>query len=326
MVKKTFTLIELIIVIVVLALISIGSFKAIEMLYQRYTQVNTITKFSILSQTTIDQIGTLLYYRVPITAIGYSPTDGDFKKLSEATDKKYTIFEFINTAFDAKAHIAKDISKGYSEFIDLDASDEDTLTLVAKDFNIDDINDTLNAVFNNNQDLNKTVAIIFAGGLDDGDSDSDYNNSFGWHGHDHNKTFLIHSFKQDNNDANLTMTDKIKNNKIYAKYYLAASSWAIARGKNIDKTADCLKNLNVNDNTLLLFYNYRPWHLDTFCADPYDDGKSTRNGDVAILGQNVTSFRITAINYHIELKVQFSKPMYRGSDINITITKQKVVF
>ena len=324
--KTSFTLLELIIVIVVLALISVGTFKAIEMLYQRYNETNTITKFSILSQTTLSQVGTIMYYRVPITAIGYSPSDGDFRKLSEVDSDKYTIFEFITEAFNAKQHsLENNVSKGFSGFIDLNASDKNTQTLVAKDFNITDINDTTNAIFNNSNDLNQTVAIIFAGGLDEGDSGDDYNNSFGWHGNDHNKTYLIIHPKQVFHDANLTMDDDILGNKIYSKYYLASSAWAIARGADINQNKDCVKNLDVDDNTLILFYNYRPWLHETFCADPIETN-GTLSGNASILAKDITAFNISEVNNHIEIKIQFSKPLFRGSDMNITITKQKAIF
>ena len=324
--KKTFTLIEIIFVIVILGLISVGSFKAIEMLYQRYYQVNTITKFSILSQTLLDEVSTILYYRTPLTAIGYDPDSGEFKKLEDINDEKYKIFEWISEAYDAKKHFGFDIKTGYTGFIDMDASDRDTLTLVSKDFNITDINNSLNAIFDNNQDLNKTTAVIFAGNLDTGVESDDYNNSFGWHGYEHDKVFLINKFKQVGNDANLTMTSDIEGNKIYSKYYLATSAWGIARGKDINKTADCLNGLDVDDNTLLLFYNYRPWKNKTFCADPHTNKSETIEGNVSILARDITAFKVKAVDYHIELKVQFSKEMYRGSDKNITITKQKVTF
>jgi hypothetical protein len=326
MVKKSFTLIEIIFVIVILGLISVGSFKAIEMLYERYYQANTITKFSILSQTLLDEVTQIAYYRIPITAIGYSPSDGDFKKLSDVDDDKYKIFEWISSAFDAKLHFGIDTSLGYTGFIDLDASNRDTLTLVAKDFNVTDINDTLNAVFNNSNDLNQTVGIIFAGNLDRGLDSLDYKNSYGWHGYNHNKLFKISKFTQVGNDVNLTMNDDIKGNRIYAKYYLVASAWGIARGVDINKSASCLDGLNIDDNTLLLFYNYRPWNNETFCADPHKNNSETKAGNVAILTQNVTSFRVKDLNSHLEIKVQLQKSLYRGSDMNITITKQKVVF
>ena len=327
MVKKSFTMIELIFVIIILSLIATGSFKAIQMLYERYYQANTITKFSITSQNVLDQMGINLYYRIPNTAIGYSPSDGDFKKLDEVNDSKYKIFEWISGAFDAKHRtITNGISYGYSNFIDLEASNSNTLTLVAKDFNITDINQTLNNVFDNSNDLNQTVGIIFAGSIDTGDIENDYNNSYGWHGYKHKKIFLVNKFTQDNNDSNLTMNDDIKGNRIYAKYYLPASAYAIARGADINKSASCLNGLNVDNNTLLFFYNYRPWNNETFCADPHQDNSETKEGNVSILAKDVTSFIVKAVNYHLELKIQLSKPMYRGSDRNITITKQKVVF
>jgi hypothetical protein len=326
MVKKSFTMIELIFVIIILSLIATGSFKAIQMLYERYYQVNTITHFSITSQTLIDQTSQILYYRIPVTAIGYNPDNGDFKPLKDA-DSNYTIFEWISEAFNAKLHIGNDIQKGYSGFIDLEASNRDTLTLVAKDFNITDVNDTENAIFNRTQDLNETVAIIFAGAFDSGDEGADYNNSFGWHGQDHNKIYTIKSFTQDNNDSNLTMNSEIENNRIYAKYYLADSAWGIARGEDIKQNADCIAKFGMSgselNNTLFLFYDYRPWKRKTFCADPNGSGQT---GKVEILAKNVSAFRVKAVNYHIELKVQQTKPLYRGSDRNISISKQKVAF
>ena len=331
MVKRTFTLIELIMVIVILGLIAVGSFKAIQMLYERYYQVNVITRFSILSQTLSDQMGTILYNRIPITVIGYDPDNGDFKKLSDVDDDKYKIFEWMSGAYDAKLRTGlKGIGYGYTGFIDLDASNRDDRILVAKDFNITDVNNTLVNVFNIHQDLNKTVAIIFAGDRDNGAQGSDYNNSYGWHGFQHKKVYVIQKFTQVNNDANLSMTSDIDGNRIFSKFYLPSSAWAIALARDVNLSAGCMvnleKNSKVNDNTLLLFYNYRPWNNETFCADKHQDNSETKEGNVSILAQDVTSFKVKAVDYHIEFKVQFSKPLYRGSDRNITITKQKVVF
>ena len=328
--KATFTMIEVLFVIVILALISVGSFKAIQMLYERYYQANTITKFSINSQILLNQLSTILYYRVSLSAIGYDPSDNTFKQLSDITDNKYTIFEWISEAHDAKNHISQNIHKGYSGFIDLDGSDKNTKTLLAKDFNITDTNNTLHNIFDNNNDLNQSVAIIFAGTFDNGDSSAnqDYNNSFGWHGHKHTKVFLIKNFTQNKNDANITLyANEIDGNRIFAKYYLADSAWGISRGENIDKTAKCLQSLNINNNTLLIFYDYRPWLGETFCADTnYNSTNNKRSGKVAILSNNVSAFKIKATSNHIEIKVQFSKPLYRGSEQNIIISIQKVVF
>jgi len=326
MVKKSFTMIELIFVIVITALIATGSFKALKMLYERYYQVNTITHFSITSQNLINQVSQTLYYRIPITAIGYNPDKNDFKPLSEA-NSSYKIVEWISEALDAKYHIGQNIHKGYSGFIDLDGSDRDTLTLLAKDFNVTDVNDTENKVFNTNRDLNETVAIIFAGAFDEGDesADSDYNNSFGWHNHDHNKTFTIKEFDQDGNDTKIIMNNEIKGNKIFSKYYLANTAWGVARGADINKSAQCILNLdtNINDNTLLLFYDYRPWKRETFCADK---NGTRQSGQVSILAKDVVAFRVKSVNYHLELKVQQTKSLYRGSERNISISKQKVSF
>jgi prepilin-type N-terminal cleavage/methylation domain-containing protein len=329
MVKRAFTLIELIVVIVILGLISIGSFNMLKGMFERYYQSGIITDFSVSSQALLDESSYILYYRIPLTVIGYNPDNGDFKRIQDIDTDDYSVFEWIAEAYDVKKHIIYDIHKGFSGFIDLDASDRDTLTLVAKDFNLTDVNKTENSIFDKNEDLNKTVAIIFAGRFDKGDesANDDYNNSYGYHGNEHKKVFMVKSFKQVDNDTNMTMNDDIKGNKVYAKYYLADSAYAISRGERLNTDADCIKNLDIpNDevnNTLFLFYDYRPWEKETFCADPNGSGQS---GKVSILSKDVTAFRVRAVGYHLELKVQLEKPIYKGSDKNITIAKQKVAF
>ncbi len=320
MVKKSFTLIEMIFVIVILSIIITGGMMVAEKIYKRNILVSKSLSLQFDTQQVIDKLANLLYYRIPLSAIGYNSKTGDFKYLGEITNTdKYKVFEWIGEAFD--------IEKGlnFSGFADLYASKKPTLK--ALDFNTSFINDVMQNKFDKN--LKDACAIIFAGSFDRGDEASlgDYNDSFGWHGNKANYVFLIKDYLQNDNDTNLSLTNydgsEINNKRIYEKFYLVDSAYAIARGADINTSADCIKNLNIPENeinnTLFLFYDYRPWKNETFCAD----NKGTAAGKVEVLSKNITGFNIQEINSHLEL---FFKAEYRRGDITIKVSKQKVVF
>jgi len=160
--------------------------------------------------------------------------------------------------------------------------------------------------YSSSDDLNIT-AIVFAGAFDSGLILSDFNNSFGWHDHNHS---LIYKIKEiENNNTTLAT----KPDEIYEKYYLVDSAYAIARKENIITNCSDV-NLSDDNNTLYLFYNYRPWNGDTFC-----------DGNVTILSKETKGFEVGLINDSIYFNLTLERDI-RGSDNNVTISKQKVVF
>ena len=322
MVNKSFTLIEAIFVIVILSLIITGGMMIAGKIYKRNILVSNSLKLQFDTEQTIDKLANMLYFRIPLSAIGYNPKTGDFKYLGDiGNDENYTVFEWIGESFD--------IEKGvnFSGFADLYASKKPILKAI--DFNASFINETLQNKFDTSENFKNLVGIIFAGSFDRGDEGilSDYNNSFGWHGHRADFVFLINSYNQIGNDTNLSLTNydgsEINNTRIYEKFYLADSAYAVARGEDINTSASCIKNLDIpNDeinNTLFLFYDYRPWKNETFCADT----NGNRAGKAEILSKNIAGFNIKSINSHLEI---FFNAMYQKGDIVIKVSKQKVVF
>jgi len=73
--KKGFTLIEMIFVVVISGVLSIGAFKAFEALYVRSAKAKAVSELSMGSQIVLDQLSALLYNRVPNSVIG-TGTDG----------------------------------------------------------------------------------------------------------------------------------------------------------------------------------------------------------------------------------------------------------
>ena len=317
MVKKSFTLVEIIFVIVILAFITIGSFNVISKLYKRNYIAKTSSDFEYFSQQLADQISILLSNRIPLTVIGYNQNNNDYKYIGEIeSGDNYPIIEWMGEFTDAK------IDRNLSGFADLYASKKPVLK--ALDFNSSFINDVLSEKYSTNDDLTSLTSIIFAGTFDEGNYVvlSDYNNSFGWHGGGHKYVFDISDYNQSGDDCNLTLEDT-DGKKIYEKFYLVDSAYALALGKDINTSSDCIQNLNIPanelSNTLFLFYNYRPWKGETFCAD----NNGTSDGNVTVMAQNVSGFKVKQINAHLELMFTFFKS--RG-DINISISKQKVAF
>jgi len=317
MVKRSFTLIEAIFVIVILSFLLIGGFQIISKLYVRNFIAQKTAEFEFTSQQILDELSRRLYYRVPLSTIGYDGK-GDFKYIGDIDDPdKYKILEWIGYENDAMKEL------NLSGFIDLYASNKKNKLIKCLDFNYSFIEVIVNNKFNFNKDLNQSSAIVFAGSFDRGEEGAltDYNNSFGWH---NNEYKLVYTFEKNstlNNDTFLKL--HIDSGDIYEKFYLVDSAYAVARGEDINTSADCIKNLNIPLNeindTLFLFYNYRPWLKETFCADSYGEPE----GNVSVLGFNIKAFRVKKVNSHLEIKITLNK---KRGDINITVSKQKVAF
>ena len=317
MVKKSFTLIEMIFVIVILAFITIGSFNLISKLYKRNYIAKTTSDFEYFSQQLTDQISLLLSNRIPLTVIGYNQNKHDYKYIGEITNSEnYPIIEWMGRLNDAK------VDRNLSGFADLYASKKPILK--ALDFNSSFVNEILDNKYNSDENLTSLSALIFAGTFDEGNYVvlSDYNNSFGWHGGGHKYVFNISDYNQSGNDCNLSL-ENTDGKRIYEKFYLVDSAYALALGKDINTSSECIQNLDISsneiNNTLFLFYNYRPWKGDTFCAD----NNGTSEGNVTIISQNVKGFKIKKVKSHLEMIFTFFKS--RG-DINISVSKQKVTF
>jgi hypothetical protein len=237
--------------------------------------------------------------------IGYDSSDGSFESIYSIT-KKYHILEWISTDFDAY----KDGS--YSGFIDLDKSDRDTNKTYSPKTTIDSLTDD---------------ALIFSGAFDEGELlyAGDFNDSFGWHGHGANKIFGI---KPSSSGADIYLDKQPE--VIYEKYSLINQAFAIARYDDINLTASCIDDLNLsdemNEHTLFLFFNYKPWKGETFCADKRTSGV-TPEGNVTILSNETSGFEVDFIDGNLQFNISLERVIKKpGKDLNISISKQKVVY
>ncbi len=312
-VKRAFTLIEIIMVIVIAGILALGTFKALNALYIRSVKAQAVTELSLDSQVVLDQLSMLLYSRVPASVIGYDTADATFQPLGELAVPK-PVLEWLGVAEESL------VRRDYSGFIDMNASDTLSNTLISPNSNGLKVNATEALKFSLSSDMfaNDSIRLVFAGTFDTGISGHlDFPNTFGWHGGGAGEIFAIGM------DADGNITLQGSPSFVYEKYYLVDTAYSVARGGEINKNAQCIRDLglNLDNDTLLLFYDYRPWRAETFCADPNGNGQS---GRVTVLGRNVTGFRAELVNYTIRLSIDMVRPI-RGST-PVHISKQKVVF
>jgi hypothetical protein len=288
-----------------------GVLVVVSKIYKRDYLMIKSYEFESESEIILSKVSNYLYYRIPLSVIGYNPTTKDYKYIGEINDNAYPVLEWIGEFFDAKKEA------NLSGFIDLYASKKPIIKAI--DFNADFINEILKNKYQTDKNLTSFCAIVFAGSFDRGEEWilNDYNNSFGWHGGGKRAIFEIEDYSCGGGDCNLSL--KNPGERIYEKFYLVDSAYAIARAGDLNKSllVNCPGLFRVDDNTLLLFYNYRPWKGESFCADFNGDG------NVSILGRNVKAFRVRSVGGHLEIKITLFSSK---GDINLTISKQKVVF
>ncbi len=295
--KRGFTLMEMVVVVVITAILSVASFKAISMLVIKSFKAKEQTRLSLESQIALDQLSSLLQYRIPASAIGYDPGSGDFVSLSDIqSGSRYKILEWISRAFD-------DYRAGrYSGFVDM-----------VPTVRSDDILATKTSLSGSGYNL------VFAGSYDKAFTlIEDFKNAFGWHGHESQKSYDIEFVSN-----GIRIIDSQKPREVYEKYYLADQAFGVAIGADIDRGADCIKALHLKDidNTLLLFFGYRPWHGETFCADPNGAKKS---GQVSVLAKNIGGFMAKEQDYTLRLLLDINESLKGGGILHFS--KMKVVF
>ena len=318
--KRAFTLLELVVVIVVLGIIAMMSFNAIMNIYSNYFQTRTVNELETQTEIALEQISKRLEHRIKPSVIARK-TDGAFLALNDSgvnLDAKYEILEFIPYAYeifndvislDANDHVIEQGGKAgrYSGYADLAKSSPATglispgsnfttgVVETIKDLTCKD--DTRNSRCVDFENKDGGVAAIFS------DVYYDVQNSFGYKGV---SNLDIAKVGVKSIDGDTLEISGFANKQISEQYHLAYTANAIVPEQN-QSQAD--KNNGVFD--LNLYYDYRPWMGE----------KYKQNGEKATLAKNVTRFVFTEKNGVIVLKL-----CMRAKNSEITICKSKAVY
>ncbi len=279
--RRGYTLIEIIITVAITGILSVGMFKAFEAITLRSEKAKILTTLSIDSQSALDQISLLLYNRAPMS-LKSCTNENDCIIMDETTTG--TILQWYGTASEAYQ------SNAYSGFIDMNKSTKPNLFTPDTFKNAIEINQS--AKWGSFDIAN--IGLKFAGTFEDGSADEPY---------------IIESIS----DNNIKLPDSTPTTKIYEKYYLIDSAYAVTRKEH----NPCgVMYTNEDKDDLLLYYNFRPWKTpaQTMC-----------DGDVSLLSKNVNGFSAHIVNGTIRLGIDMNRSV-RGSPNPVRLSKQKVVF
>ncbi len=324
--KRAFTLLELIVVIVVLGIIAMMSFNAIMNIYSNYFQTRTVNELETQTEIALEQISKRLEHRIKPSVIARK-TDGAFLALNDSgvnLNAEYEILEFIPYAYeifndvislDANDHVIEQGGKAgrYSGYVDLAKSSPATgLISPGSNFTtgvVETIKDLTcrdeirNATCVDFENKDGGVVAIF--------SDVYYNvqSSFGYS----NGTVPVDldiakvgvKGGQSGLNGDTLEISGFDGKQISEQYHLAYTANAIVPEQSADPkdTANGVFDLN-------LYYDYRPWM-----------GQGYKNGEKATLAKNVTRFVFTEKNGVIVLKL-----CMRAKNSEITICKSKAVY
>ena len=315
--KRAFTLLELVVVIVVLGIIAMMSFNAIMNIYSNYFQTKTVNELETQTEIALEQISKRLEHRIKPSVIARK-TDGAFLALNDSgvnLDAKYEILEFIPYAYE----IFNDVPSGnkagrYSGYADLAKSSPATGLISPGSNFTTGVVETIKDLTCRDETRDATCVDFTKkdGGVVAIFSDVYYNvqSSFGYSNGtvpvslDIAKVGVKGGQRGINGDT--LEISGFDGKQISEQYHLAYTANAIVPEQSADPkdTANGVFDLN-------LYYDYRPWMGE----------KYKQNGEKATLAKNVTRFVFTEKNGVIVLKL-----CMRAKNSEITICKSKAVY
>lgn len=302
--KKAFTLIEIIFVLIVVGILAaIGSdilFKA----YENYIITKTLSSASYKTDVALQLIAKRLEQRIPFSEI--SIKDKANKNIIAplgSSDTDHKIIAWISRASEAARGEYNSTMNfnypGWSGFIDLGESNK--TQIVTKGSNLTIAKDIIKAL--TQKDLftqNNGTAITFQYYPINRDNIRAYGWKYAITGSAADKPtaiFAVHAA-----DAKTLVFDDVLPNRLYEHYYMAHTAYAIVP----EATPE-------GDYNLTLYYNFRPW-----MGEEFTDGQNR------VLVSGVTKFTFKRVARSIELRLCARSRVH--SDFNITICGKKVVF
>ena len=314
--KRAFTLLELIIVIVILGIIAMMSFNAIMNIYSNYFQTRTVNELETQTEIALEQISKRLEHRIKPSVIARKPSGG-FLPLNDSRvnlNSGYEILEFIPYAYE----IFNDVPSGnkagrYSGYADLAKSSPATGLISPGSNFTTGVVETIKDLTCRDETRDATCVDFTKkdGGVVAIFSDVYYNvqSSFGYS----NGTVPVSldiakvgvKGGQSGLNGDTLEISGFDGKQISEQYHLAYTANAIVPEQSADPkdAANGVFDLN-------LYYDYRPWM-----------GQGYKNGEKATLAKNVTRFVFTEKNGVIVLKL-----CMRAKNSEITICKSKAVY
>ena len=294
MIKKAFTMLELVMVIVVMGIVASIGADIIANLYENYIRTRAINRLQSQTELALDQIAKRLQFRIKDSVRAIDTGTNTSVPLPDA-NSSYTVLEWIGTSNES-------FLGGWSGFIDLDSNDTNSSaiprTLKTSGSDLDATNNIINALTDANVSLDGTgdaPAIIFK-------RKSDYNISKYYTSTDNDYTVKVKRRPLPANDILTIYDDNVSNSEIFEQYWLSHSAFAI------------VPNGTANDFNLTLHYNYQPW-----------EGEAYSSATETVIIEHASTFRFTQIGETIRVKLCIHDNNQSG-DYDFSFCKERVIY
>lgn len=291
--KKAFTLIELILVIVILAILSLIGTNIYTNVYKNYLTSKIVDEVEDKTKLALDQIASRLSDRVKQATIGRESSNPNNIVLvyDSRLQQNHDILEWIGQSTQSRnlAGANVDESIGWSGFLDMGIYEDD------KDILIGGTLPATRRVINSiSRGGDQNLAMIFQG------ISTIRENGYGFRRGENPDKIMV--FNMPNNGARITLARNYVGGEISDRYQIAHSAYAIVP----------------ENGNLYLYYDYRPWI-----------GQTYRNGRKSLLVENITLFRFrgfSASGMDLKLCVNAGAENHGVTDNRFVVCKTKVVF
>ena len=354
--KRGFTLIELVFVIVVLGIISMFGADLYTKIYKSYVHVRAVNQLEARTQNAMMLITNRLEDRIKSSTIGRELSSNEFVPISDLTDPKYDILEWIGQSVETRNINQR--TPGWSGFMSMSQLKDSTWTAGTQDagyiantraaFNmvslgsdfpqVANIVGNLRATAYNTPSNNTQVAVIFKVVTNDA-SPTSVGIGFGYDravkadgsnrvliavgtpsnagsGNIQGETIRINQYPLNPNNDN--------SQEFSEQYYIAHSAYASVPDQVVTYIRNNAGNVLSKNFDLLLKYNYRPWSTVAGDAHSYNNN----NTGSALLAEDVSLFRFKDDNGAVALKLCMRDDgrNFDPSELDLNVCKAQVVY
>ena len=294
--KKAFSLIEVIFVLVILGIVASLSSQIIVQVYENYLTQRAVYNVSTKTELAINQIVNRLSYSVVDSAIAKNPTNAtQFKLLTElnvGTDGALTMLEWIGYDNDSFAADATPYWSGVANY-----ENASNTLFNSPGSALNNADTIINNLSNDEVGFTKSnhPAVVFQPRT--GKRDTINGECMGLVD---GNTSCIYAVGR-NSNAQFSFDNTAKAKIITERYKLVWSAYALVPVQQ----ANGLYDLN-------LYYNYQPWLGETY-----------NNGSMSTLISNVSVFKFTQSGGIIQLKLCASEDI--GQAFKISACKEKAI-
>jgi len=291
--RKAFTLIELIFVIIIFGILSSFGAELLYKVYENYVYSNTFNRLQNQSESAVKQIANRLQYRIKDSTIARDNfLSANIEPIgSNSGDENVT--EWIGVDIDGwKGSGAASTSPDWSGFIDLDPTASSASTLSSP---------------GTSASTDTDLAIFFIG------SNIDLNgNSFGWDGNviGTQTGVSMHRVTLGTNTISSSLSAPHNNFAgvdVYEYYQLSKSAYAVSLEPDPVGPS----------NNLWFYYDYQPWEGD--------DIRTAGTYSKSLIMENVSSYKFTSMGDILIIQVCVSDGNVTGVG-EYAVCKEKVVF